>query len=70
MIFIVGFAVGVIVYAEIYTLVFEPLLTGGMGKMTLNNLFSVSYGVMVLVVVTVAFGTFYLLGKVEGKLYK
>jgi hypothetical protein len=62
--------IGVVFYAEVYNLVFEPLLADGLGKMTLNNLFSVSYGVMVLIVVMVAFATFFLLGKIEGKLYK
>lgn len=62
--------VGALIYAEVYTLVFEPLLVGGGSKLTLSDLFSVPPGIIALVVVIIAFATFIFLGKIEGSLYK
>ncbi|MBU2509716.1 hypothetical protein KJ966_00185 [bacterium] len=61
---------GALIYSETYTLIFEPLESGSLGKMTLSSLVSIPHGIMVLLVVIVAFMTFFLLGKTEGKLYK
>ena len=68
-IFILGFFAGVLVYAQVFPSVIEPLLSGSSGKMTLNNLLGVPYGIVVLLVVFIALGTFFLLGKIEGRLY-
>lgn len=38
--------------------------------MTLSTLLGLPYGVVVLLVVLVALGTFWMLGKFEGRLYK
>jgi len=45
------------------------MLSASGGKMTLNSLLGLPIGVVVLLVVIVAFTTFYLLGKFEGRLY-
>jgi len=37
--------------------------------MMLNSLLGLPYGLVVLLVVIIAFATFYLLGKFEGRLY-
>ncbi len=58
------------IYAETFTAIFEPLLSLSYGKMTLNTLLGLPYGVVVLLVVIIALATFYLLGKYEGVLYK
>ncbi len=58
------------IYAETFSLVFEPILSASSGKMTLNTLLGLPYGVVVLLVVLIAFGTFYMLGKFEGRLYR
>jgi hypothetical protein len=62
--------VGALFYAETYSAIFEPLLSANMGKLTLSSLFSIPHGIVVLIVVFIAFGTFFLLGKFEGVLYK
>lgn len=64
-----GFFVGVLIYAQTFSLIFEPMLSASGGKMTLSSLLGLPYGVVVLLVVIVAFATFYLLGKFEGRLY-
>jgi len=46
------------------------MLTANLGKMTLSDLFSIPHGILVLIVVIIAFTTFFFLGKIEGKLYK
>lgn len=51
-------------------MIFEPMLTANLGKMTLSGLLSIPYGILVFLVVIIAFTTFFFLGKIEGKLYK
>lgn len=58
------------IYAETFSVIFEPLLSGSSGKMTLNTLLGLPYGVVVMLVVIIALATFYLLGKFEGLLYQ
>ncbi|MBT6611499.1 MAG: hypothetical protein HOB38_05300, partial [Deltaproteobacteria bacterium] len=70
LIFLGGFFVGVMLYAESFTLIFEPLLSVSYGKLTLNTLLGLPYGVVVLLVVFIALATFYIMGKFEGVLYK
>lgn len=69
-IFIGGFFVGVWLYAINYPLISTYLFSEDLGKLTLSDIFQIPYGVMVLLVVFIALGTFYLLEKFEGKIYR
>jgi hypothetical protein len=69
-VFIGGFFVGVWLYAVNYPMISKYLFSENLGKLTLSDIFGVPYGVMVLMVVFIALGTFYLLEKFEGKIYR
>lgn len=68
-IYIGGFFVGVFVYGVAYPFVSEYILSANLGKLTLSDVFGLSYGTMTLIIVAIALTTFFLLEKTEGKLY-
>ena len=70
LIFILGFLAGLWVFAVNYNRIAAIFTTSNLGKVTLSDIFSLSYGTMVMMVVLVALGTFQLLSRTEGKLYK
>jgi hypothetical protein len=69
-IFIGGFFAGVWIYAVNYPLISKYLFSEDLGKLTLSDIFGLSYGVMALIVVGIALITFYFLEKYEGKIYR
>ncbi len=69
-IFIGGFFAGVWVYAVNYPLISKYLFSENLGKLTLSDIFGLSYGVVALIVVGIALITFYFLEKYEGKIYR
>ncbi len=70
LIFILGFMVGLWLFAINYSSISSFFMTSNLGKVTLSDVFNLSYGTMVMLVVLTAIGTFVLLSKTEGKLYK
>jgi hypothetical protein len=68
-IYIVGFMAGVFVYGIAYPFISEYILSANLGKLTLADIFGLSYGTLTLIVVAIALTTFFLLEKTEGKLY-
>lgn len=69
-IFLSGFMVGLWLFAINYTAISGFFMTDNLGKVTLSDVFNLSYGTMSMLVVLTALGTFLLLNKIEGKLYK
>ena len=70
LIFILGFMVGLWMFAINYGTISEFFMTDNLGKVTLSDVFNLSFGTMSMLVVLTALGTFLLLNKIEGKLYK
>lgn len=70
LLFIGGFFAGVWLYAVNYNWISKHLFSTDLGRLTLADIFGVPYGVMVFAVVLIALGTFYLLEKFEGKIYR
>jgi len=70
LIFILGFMAGLWLFAINYTAISGFFMTEDLGKVTLSGVFNLSYGTMSMLVVLTALGTFLLLNKTEGKLYK
>ena len=68
-VYIGGFMVGVFVYGIAYPWISEYVLSANLGKLTLSDVFGLSYGIMAMLVIAVALTTFVLLEKTEGKLY-
>ena len=68
-IYIGGFMVGIFVYGIAYPFISQYILSANLGKLTLSDIFGLSYGTMTLIIVGVALTTFFLLEKTEGKLY-
>ena len=52
-VFLIGAFVGILLYAEVYPYISRFVLSWNMGKLTLSDLFGVSYGVSVEIVVIV-----------------
>ncbi|MBI5474669.1 MAG: YeeE/YedE family protein [Ignavibacteriae bacterium] len=68
MIYILGIIAGVFVFGEAYPLLKDFYSSGAMGKVTLPELFGVSYGLVVFLVVLMAVGGFVGAEWVEKKL--
>lgn len=68
-IFILGFMIGLWLFAINFSTFSEFFMTSDLGKITLSDVFNISYGTMTMLVVIVALGTFAFLNKIEGKLY-
>jgi len=68
-IYIAGFMAGIFVYGVAYPLISKYVLSANLGKLTLSDIFGLSYGTMTMIVVAIALTTFFLLEKTEGKLY-
>ena len=70
LIFLIGFFAGLWLFAINYSWISQVLYSEDLGKLTLSDVFQISYGSMSLIVIFAALGTFLLLEKFEGKLYK
>lgn len=68
--FLLGFVVGVIIYAETYTFFKKFTTATYMGKLTLTDVTNIPYGIWVFIVAAVGVTSFYILPRYEGKLYK
>lgn len=68
-VYIGGFMVGIFVYGVAYPFISQYILSANLGKLTLSDVFGLSYGTMTLIIVGIALTTFLLLEKTEGKLY-
>jgi len=68
-VYIGGFMVGIFVYGVAYPFISQNILSANLGKLTLSDVFGLSYGTMTLIIVGIALTTFLLLEKTEGKLY-
>jgi hypothetical protein len=58
MLYLLGIIAGIVVFGEMYPLVKEFYASTAMGKVTLPELFGVSYGLIVFLVVLMALGGF------------
>lgn len=63
--FIAGLVAGVLVFAEVYTALASFVWSGEMGAVTFADLLGLPFWVLAAVVVALALGTFWLLGKLE-----
>lgn len=69
-IFLFGFMLGVLIYAEVYSY-FENFATStNYGQLTLGDVINIPSGVLVFIAVVIGVVSFPLLDKVEGKMYK
>lgn len=68
-IFSIGFMVGVVIYAEIYTFVRDFSYSSNLGKVTLSDVTGIPYGILVFIVVLIGIGSFILVDKLQGKIY-
>ena len=68
-VYLFGALVGIFLYAEVYPYIARFVLSWNMGKLTLSDLFGVSYGVAVEIVVIITVISFFVLKGVRGKLY-
>ncbi len=68
-VFSLGFFIGVILYAEIYPLVQGFAYSGSVGKVTLADVTGIPVGVLAFIVAVIGIASFYLVDKIEGKLY-
>lgn len=69
-IFLVGFVVGIIVYAEFYSLVKDFATGTNFGKITLADITAIPFGVWAFLVLFLAIPALYGLDQIRGKLYK
>lgn len=69
LIFLLGFVAGLWLFAANYAWISDVFYNDNLGKVTLSDIFNMSYGSISLMVIIVALSTFFLLEKTEGKLY-
>ncbi len=69
-VFLLGFLVGVIIYAETYGLFKKFTTATYMGKLTLTDVTNIPYGIWVFIITIVGVVSFFVLPRFEGKLYK
>ncbi len=69
-VYIGGYFLGIVVYAEYYDQFARFIRSENLGKMTLGDLFGLSYGLIAFLVILCAIATFFILAQVEGKLYQ
>ncbi|MCB1193631.1 MAG: YeeE/YedE family protein [Leptospiraceae bacterium] len=70
LLFFLGFAAGVMVFAEGYSFIESFYNSGAMGRAFLNDVFNASYGVFVFIITVLAILFFMLLKKIERKVNK
>jgi hypothetical protein len=66
--FTVGLVAGVWVFAEVYTAVARFVWSGGLASLTLADMLGVPFWLLAGVVVVMALGMFWLLGKLEPRI--
>lgn len=65
MAFVAGLIAGVLVFAEVYTVMARFVWSGEMGAVTFADILGVAFWILAAAVVALALGTFWLLRKLE-----
>jgi uncharacterized membrane protein YedE/YeeE len=68
--YILGYFIGIWLYAEFYPSFSHLMVSKNRGNLTLSELFKLPYGYLAFIIIVYAIVTFFVLSKIEGKIYK